>query len=495
MRSRQMRFAMLSLLLLLSLPGSGRAASFVDTLAIPNGEVISFSPDGQWLLASHPIRSSAGSLHSVRASLQSDDDEPKLCVYAFPSLTPRSCTAPGTYRGANGPRGIVDMVTWSPDGDSIAFSDGSVRTGIDGDIWQLETDSGRFTNLTDDNFSGQVPLGEGHDPAVFLDTLPSYAPDGESIAFVRMTVGVDGRAQPAISRLELASGEVAQFTALPNDPYQLPVGRLIWSADGSTLWFSITGIDESVVGLYSVAIDGSSPVQITAPVSDPRDEMVLLEVSPSAEFAIVGLTRGITRIDPPFYATVDLKTGKMTTLSPELDAENEIAYDVIVTPDDDLIFAIETRGEGNADDVVRLVRQNRSSGTELIVADGLPNLNFFPLSTGMTLITDDLIAYPVNTDDDSATWAVISLSGVDPLPSTPVAAFPPGSTVITTFDVALRTTPSTTGAISQPLTAGTELIVIDAPVEVDGITWIPVREPASGALGYIPSGMITTQSE
>jgi len=102
----------------------------------------------------------------------------------------------------------------------------------------------------------------------------------------------------------------------------------------------------------------------------------------------------------------------------------------------------------------------------------------------------------VGSDGERAPWAIVSLSGSDPLSATPVAGeYPPGATVITTADVAFRTTPSVTGAISQALPAETELIVIDVVVEGEGVTWIPVREPVSGALGYVPSGMITPQPD
>ena len=66
--------------------------------------------------------------------------------------------------------------------------------------------------------------------------------------------------------------------------------------------------------------------------------------------------------------------------------------------------------------------------------------------------------------------------------------------MVTTDGTVLRTTPATGSAIAAALHAGTELVVIDASVEVDGIVWWPVREPVSGALGYIPEALIALKS-
>src|SRR4051812_38155793 len=87
--------------------GSVSAEPFVDQFTIPNAEVLSFSPDGQWLAALSPLPVSAGFAPGMRA-LQSDDnrddDDPKLCIYAFPTLVTRSCTPAGGFDADTGPR-------------------------------------------------------------------------------------------------------------------------------------------------------------------------------------------------------------------------------------------------------------------------------------------------------------------------------------------------------------------------------------------------------
>jgi hypothetical protein len=55
----------------------------------------------------------------------------------------------------------------------------------------------------------------------------------------------------------------------------------------------------------------------------------------------------------------------------------------------------------------------------------------------------------------------------------------------------LRATPSADGVTVLVLPSGTELVILDASVEIDGIVWWPVREPESGALGYIPQAYLT----
>src|SRR3712207_6424512 len=63
----------------------------ISQISVPNGEIVSVSPDGRWLLAEHPLPPEGGDVGVIRAFQsdtdqdvdEPDPDEPKLCVYAF----------------------------------------------------------------------------------------------------------------------------------------------------------------------------------------------------------------------------------------------------------------------------------------------------------------------------------------------------------------------------------------------------------------------------
>ena len=61
---------------------------------------------------------------------------------------------------------------------------------------------------------------------------------------------------------------------------------------------------------------------------------------------------------------------------------------------------------------------------------------------------------------------------------------------MTTSATALRSTPAADAPIAAALPAGAELTIIDAAVEVDGVTWWPVRDTETGALGYLPATVL-----
>ena len=491
------RFVVLAILFALASPHAAHASSLAwDQLSVPNARILSFSPDGYWLLASSPVQSDAGTVTSLRAAAQSggDDDEPKLCVYAVPSLAPRSCSAPGVYLGDNGPNHISGGVSWSADGESLVFADGLLQLLQDGDIWKLHAGTGELENLTDDQFHGEVPFDIGESNPVYIDLQPAFSPTGESIAFSRTTFTTTERAVPSVVQIDLNTSEIATVATLPSDPYHLIDGRILWSNDGSRVFFTTSGIDLSANALWSAKSDGTSLIQITMPFTERGSDIALHDIDLGANFAIVATTRAMQLFKPPFYALVDLDSGAITLLSPS--DPSVFAYNVAFDPNGNVLIAEEIPGEGDADDTVRLLSLDPVTGEDSVLGEGLPNLDFDPRQPGVTALPNDLIGYPSSRDGDEYSWTLVSLVGVDPVPATPVPSggIAPGDTVVTTDATVLRTTPGAGSAIAAALDAGTELIVIDASVEVDGIVWWPVREPQSGALGYIPAALIAPES-
>lgn len=122
-------------------------------------------------------------------------------------------------------------------GELIAF----MRSDDDSHrIWVMEPDG-----------SGQRPVS----PAGIDAIGPSWAPDGERIAYVRYWDGTDREARLQI--LDLRSGRVE---TLPPTPTGFPSGP-IWSPDGSTIAFvdGIPGDDPGTyagTGLYLISTEG-----------------------------------------------------------------------------------------------------------------------------------------------------------------------------------------------------------------------------------------------
>ena len=122
-------------------------------------------------------------------------------------------------------------------GELIAF----MRSDDDSHrIWVMEPDG-----------SGQRPVS----PAGIDAISPSWAPDGERIAYLRYWDGTDREARLQI--LDLRSGRVETLpptpTGFPSDP--------IWSPDGSTIAFvdGIPGDDPGTyagTGLYLISTEG-----------------------------------------------------------------------------------------------------------------------------------------------------------------------------------------------------------------------------------------------
>jgi hypothetical protein len=471
----------------------------ISQLAVPNGEIVSISPDGHWLLAEHPLPPEGGDTGVIRAlqtaegdeADEPDPDEPKLCVYAFDSLVPRSCTAPDVFE--DGPGRLGETIAWAPDGSSVLFSEGSPVTGRDGDLWSFDAAAGALTDLTDDGFAGDLPFGEQTETPVFFDTQPAFSPDGATIAFVLSGRSDDEPFVTGIALFDLASGEVTTLAQLPAEPIHTITGNLSWAPDGGRIWFTTSGIDETTLGLWSVGLDGSGPERITEAAADREAELQLLEVDPAGELALVAFPRAMNRLRPPFFGLIDLSTGDAISFEQSTDIDAGFVSAATFAPDGRLVLLERIPGGDQSEDDVRLLARP-PGGTEFsVLANGLPEAWVSPNRPGLTVLPDGRIAYPSPREEDLFPWTVVAFGNqVRPANPQPGSSFVVGATVVTTVETPLRAMPSADGLTVLLLPAGAELVVIDVSVEIDGIVWWPVREPESGALGYIPQAYLVT---
>jgi dipeptidyl aminopeptidase/acylaminoacyl peptidase len=101
------------------------------------------------------------------------------------------------------------FVSWSPDGEKLAFTN-NLWGYEEPDLWVFDTTSGELRNLTDDGVR-RIDL-ERPPQALRYDAFPSWTPDGEEILFAR----AHAPDQP-VSLLSIAArgGEVTSLREIP----------------------------------------------------------------------------------------------------------------------------------------------------------------------------------------------------------------------------------------------------------------------------------------
>jgi hypothetical protein len=231
---------------------------------------------------------------------------------------------------------------------------------------------------------------------------------------------------------------------------------------------------------------------LTAPANDRSDEILLLEVNPTGDLALVLFPGAMNRLQPPFFGLVNLATGEIGSFEQSTDIEAGFVYDATFAPDNRLILLERIPGGDQSEDDVRLLARQPGEIAFTVLADRLPEARITPLlQSGLTVLPDSWIAYPSPREDDLIPWTIVSFDGQTPATPDAVTTFAVGATVVTTVETPLRATPAADGVMVLLLPAGAELIIIAPPVEIDGIVWWPVRELESGALGYIPHAYLT----
>jgi imidazolonepropionase-like amidohydrolase/Tol biopolymer transport system component len=124
---------------------------------------------------------------------------------------------------------------WSPDGRTFAVVDGRPV----GPIWEVDGASGTSVRITPEGVQARQP---------------AYAPDGTSIAYVEE----DAFGNAEIWVQDRGGGRRRQITAIaagPEGPTN-PVGRVVWTPDGSHLIFVRSG------RFWSIAREGGPPSEI-----------------------------------------------------------------------------------------------------------------------------------------------------------------------------------------------------------------------------------------
>lgn len=103
------------------------------------------------------------------------------------------------------------------------------------------------------------------------------------------------------------------------------------------------------------------------------------------------------------------------------------------------------------------------------------------------------LPFQTDTDPRYFTWnAAAAAAGAPTATSGPIQT---GTTVVVTDDgVRMRAEPSTKGQIVAELAKGTELTVTGPAGQGDGLTWYPVKDPATGNTGYVAADYLRAKA-
>jgi dipeptidyl aminopeptidase/acylaminoacyl peptidase len=241
-----------------SLPSAALAASDLKITNLREGRTentlpLSLSPDGQWLLAS---------------------DAAGVCVLKVETLTEQYCTKWGGHV-------IATNLGWSPDGKHVAFSENVQRYFEESDIWVMDTDPGKLTDMTDDGITGSALNSQA-----LLDTSPAYSPDGRDLIFAR-TAEQNGTTT-SIFRMR-DNGAPEKLITVDTEYSSSLYGKMFWSGDGKKIFYTIfrQGTrDDPENGIWVVDSEGQNPQQLLG-MSQTEGVPVLLAVNPQGDKALI----------------------------------------------------------------------------------------------------------------------------------------------------------------------------------------------------------------
>lgn len=107
-----------------------------------------------------------------------------LCVYEFESEGETCFPFPEENENSESIR-FYEPTTlqWSPDSTQIAMSPPALQFFVDADMWILNVETGEYTNYSDDNYEGSIPLNDEDAVVPPLDLVPTWSHNGDLYFF------------------------------------------------------------------------------------------------------------------------------------------------------------------------------------------------------------------------------------------------------------------------------------------------------------------------
>jgi hypothetical protein len=252
----------------------------------------------------------------------------ETCVVALDGSSAETCT--DEIAGID-----VKHIAWSPDGTLVAVTENAAQYGVDSDIWIIDAGSGDVRNLTDDDYTGAMPLDIGRadvpDP-LQVDVSPIFTPDGAAVVFARSNWGTAEMPDTDLYRVSIDGGEPERITPFGNELFTAWYGA-IWVEDSTLLISYGSGDrDEPKNGLWTVDVDsghleqlwhGKEQQYVVSPVAQRPDGSVVV-VFP------ISLSQDPISSDVCSAAVLDFQSGDAV---PIRDGNGECARLLGVSPD------------------------------------------------------------------------------------------------------------------------------------------------------------------
>ncbi|HVO44277.1 MAG TPA: hypothetical protein VMT34_16735 [Aggregatilineales bacterium] len=248
-----MRIKILLLMLLIVLPFAVPTAAFrqlaiasaPQPLDLPQGDAY-LSPDG---------------MHIFLASASTSGPY-SLCVYSA-AVEKESCgtlpTSPDLF-----------SIRWSPDSKWIAFTENFFLYFREPDIWVMDAQSGKVTDLTDDQIIKLDISKIWSLPSI--DVEPVWTPDSSQIVFIRYH-GVPSASDPTkhdeqadLYRIAPTGGDPVQVGTFqyPTGAPPFPTYVLTLSPDGKQIAYNVDALkpESAINGLWVADLDGKNARQV-----------------------------------------------------------------------------------------------------------------------------------------------------------------------------------------------------------------------------------------
>jgi Tol biopolymer transport system component len=460
-------------------PDSPPVATATRQIDIEDARMIALSPDGRLLAAA-------------------DFNQDHLCVYDVSTLVEQSCADLSILDA--GLR--LEDVVWSPDSTRLAFSERTFVYFLDGDLWVMDAQTGAITDITDDNYTGSViSFDESADKSAFnldLDVAPAWTPDSQSITYSRTV----------IRRGERLGNEIAQVPATGGDPRTLvqvsPTEMGIvyfgteWSPDGSTFYYTVSHVDaeapDNVIWAYDAVTGQTRQIATSEPDLGP---LALLQVSPAGDRLLGYYPQAYAQFaaEGTQLRLIDVASGDVVIPDmPVPDATDFASIRLaIFSPDGE--YLLEITRQTNPDWQVWTTEIDSGRHTRLLPTLPGASVMDFGLTPTWTASGTLFVAGHIGHG-----YLVTVEGGNAPIAGTPVAtpAAPPSATPIAETAVvsaelaAIHSAPSDQAPTVLVLPAGVSVEIIGDEVSGEGVTWLPVRDPATRTIGYLRADQLET---
>lgn len=453
-----------------------------------SNEIATYAPnDVARLLAVAPDGSKVAGSRDLRGDT--------LCIYSIPEGEELTCA---DLRARDISLNIED-VAWSPDSSTVVFAERPLITFIDGDLWTMDAATGELTNVADDGYIGDLPIiGESDNTGpIHADILPRFSPDGASIAFSRTTFEEPNGDEPSeLWVLDLATGESRSIARVSEGEPGLLYFNLAWSPDGGAIYASLFHADVSDPenGIWAFDVATGEREQIAGATTD-------FEGAAPAVMAVSPLGDALTVYYPALlyqygamesgFGLLSLDTGEVTPIvAPESIGTEEVPAIVLApgfTPDGSTLMYL---ARGFRDIAGALVLRDLETGDEQVIElpdSAEPTVSAYRVGSVLGADGTVLVLTGINIAD------LVQLDDPSLLDSPAIAATPvsmPEASSSETLEITgnyvqLYAAPTTDAPVVFVFTTGDEVEQIGEPVEADGETWVPVRDPASGTIGYV----------